>query len=54
MVIVAEDEWSGWQETVHLLSNPANATRLLESIRQADAGELHEHNLIQAAPSNRT
>jgi len=33
-------------KTVHLLSNPANAARLLHSIREADAGLAQEHALI--------
>lgn len=38
VVMLSEDEFAGWQETVHLLANPANAERLLRSIRSADAG----------------
>ena len=38
VVILSEEEFEGWQETVHLLSNPANAQRLLRSIQSADAG----------------
>jgi antitoxin YefM len=47
VVILSEEEFQGWQETVHLLSNPANAARLLRSIRSAGAGLAHEHDLIQ-------
>jgi antitoxin YefM len=47
VVILSEEEFEGWQETVHLLSNPANAKRLLESIREADAGLTTEHELIE-------
>jgi len=46
VVIVAADEWEGWQETVHLLRSPANAAHLLRSIQQADAGETRELALI--------
>jgi antitoxin YefM len=38
VVILSEAEFAGWQETVHLLSSPKNAARLLTSIRQLDAG----------------
>ena len=38
VVILSEEEFTGWQETVHLLSSPKNAARLLTSIRQLDAG----------------
>ena len=35
VVMLSEQEFAGWQETVHLLSNPVNAERLLRSIRAA-------------------
>jgi antitoxin YefM len=34
VVILPEEEFAGWQETVHLLSSPKNAARMLASIRQ--------------------
>ena len=48
VVMLSEDEFAGWQETVHLLSNPANAERLLRSIRAADAGATSERRLPKA------
>jgi antitoxin YefM len=48
VVMLSEDEFAGWQETVHLLSNPANAERLLRSIRAADAGATSERRLTKA------
>ena len=39
VVILSEEEFAGWRETVRLLSSPKNAARLLASIRQLDAGE---------------
>jgi antitoxin YefM len=47
VVILSEEEFESWQETVYLLSNPANAKRLLESIQEADAGLTTEHELIE-------
>jgi antitoxin YefM len=47
VVMIAEDEFEGWRETIHLLSNPANATRLLSALAQAEAGKLEEHELIE-------
>ena len=47
VVILSEEEFEGWQETVYLLSNPANAKRLLESIQEAGAGLATEHELIE-------
>ena len=43
VVMLSEQEFAGWQETVHLLSSPRNAARLLESIRELDAGDGTEH-----------
>ncbi len=39
VVVMSEEEFAGWQETVHLLSSPRNAERLLRSIRAAEAGD---------------
>ena len=36
VVMVSLDDWNAMEETMHLLSNPANAERLRESIRQLD------------------
>ena len=46
VVIMSETEFTGWQETVHLLSSPKNAKRLLASIRQTKAGGAQERKLI--------
>jgi len=45
VVVMSYEEFRGWEETVHLLGNPANAERLLASIAEADAGNLSEHEL---------
>lgn len=47
VVMIAEDDYEGLMETVHLLRAPANAVRLLESIQQANAGKLSELELIE-------
>lgn len=49
VVMIAESEFEGWQETVHLLRTPANAARLLRSVRDADAGRTQEHVLLHPA-----
>ena len=38
VVIMAEEEFAGWQETVHLLSSPANARRLLKAVADIKRG----------------
>jgi antitoxin YefM len=35
VVLMSEDDYEGLMETVHLLMNPANAARLLRSIKEA-------------------
>jgi antitoxin YefM len=52
VVMISEDEYEGLMETVHLLSSPANATRLLQSIEEADNGELSELELIEPKPTS--
>ena len=46
VVMISESEWAGMEETIHLLSSPENARRLMEAIRGLDAGEGEEHELI--------
>jgi antitoxin YefM len=36
VVLMSEDDYEGLVETVHLLKSPANATRLLRSIKDAN------------------
>jgi len=44
-VLVSREEYESLQETMHLLSSPNNAARLLASIEQANAGQLTERVL---------
>jgi antitoxin YefM len=50
VVMMSEEEFNGWQETVHLLRSPRNAERLLRSIRSAEAGEARERDPVPAKP----
>lgn len=43
-VLISEDEYNQYQETVYLLSNPANAKHLTESIEQLQTGDTIEAN----------
>lgn len=47
VVVVSASEWAGMEETLHLMSSPANAKRLMEGIARLDAGEGEEHEPIQ-------
>jgi antitoxin YefM len=38
MVMVSKAEWDSLQETLHLLSRPKNAARLLDAIDEANRG----------------
>lgn len=38
-VLMGLDEFNAWQETLYLLSNPANAAHILQSIREVEAGD---------------
>jgi antitoxin YefM len=46
VVMISEAEFAGWQETVHLLSSPGNAERLLRGVRQFEAARGTEHDLV--------
>lgn len=46
-ILISLDEFSAWQETLYLLSNPTNAKRLLNSIQEAKAGRVTEKALIE-------
>lgn len=52
VVMMSEAEFAGWQETVHLLSSPRNAERLLRGARQAESDGLTVHDLRPAKPSS--
>lgn len=47
LVIIPRAELEGLRETLHLLSSPANAERLLQSIAQLDAGLGLENPLVE-------
>jgi antitoxin YefM len=47
VVIVSLDDWNSMHETLHLLSTPNNAKRLLKSIAQIEAGLVVEREWIE-------
>jgi len=53
VVMMSEEEFAGWQETVHLLSSPVNAQRLLRGVRQAEE-PLAPRTLLPVAPHSGT
>jgi len=46
VVMVSLDDYNAMQETGYLLSTPANAARLRESIRQYEEGKAQERDLL--------
>ena len=46
-VLLSLEEFNSWQETLYLLSNPANAAHLRQSISEAKAGKTLERELIE-------
>ncbi|EDN68414.1 protein containing DUF172 [Beggiatoa sp. PS] len=46
-LLMSLDEFNAWQETLYLLSNPANAEHLQKSIAQAKMGKSQERELIE-------
>ena len=47
VVIVSKTDYDALQETLYLLSSPANARRLNEAISELEAGEGAEHKIIE-------
>jgi antitoxin YefM len=48
VIVLSEDEYEGMMETLHLLRSPANAERLLRSIKSAEAGQLTDRDVVEA------
>lgn len=44
VVVLAEGEYESMQETLHLLSNPANASRLRASMGELERGDTVERD----------
>ena len=47
VVILSLDEFNSWQETLYLLSNPANADHLRKSIKEDLSGKAIDRELIE-------
>ena len=47
-VVMSLDTFTSWQETVHLLTTPANAAHLAKSIRQLRDGKVKANGLTDA------
>jgi antitoxin YefM len=47
VVMVSLADWNAMEETLHLLSSPANAARLQAAVAQLESGRGTERELIQ-------
>lgn len=47
VVMISLAEYESLEETLHLLRDPANAERLLQSIAEAEAARLVEHDAVE-------
>lgn len=46
-VLISIEEYNSFKETAYLLSTPANAARLAQSLNQSSQGEILTHGLIE-------
>lgn len=46
VVMISLSDWSAIEETLHLLSSPANAARLREGVAELEAGGGSERDLV--------
>jgi antitoxin YefM len=54
VVLMSEEDYEGLMETVHLLKSPANAMRLLRSIKEANEGKLIEREILEPTKTGHT
>lgn len=47
VVVISMSEWNAISETLHLLSTPRNAERLISAIRRLEAGQGEVRELIE-------
>lgn len=52
VVVLSLADYKSFEETLHLLSNPANAARLMRSIAQAEAGQFVGHDIASRASAS--
>ena len=48
VVIVSLEDYEAVRETAYLMRSPANARRLLDAMERLEAGQGHEHELVDA------
>jgi len=46
-VLISYDDYKSLEETLHLLSSPANSKRLLKSIEELETGKGKERDIIE-------
>lgn len=53
VVMMSLEDYNAIEETAYLLSSPANAARLQESMMQAEQGKVTQKKLIEEQTSNK-
>jgi antitoxin YefM len=51
VVVLSLEEYRGMEETLYLMRSPANARRLLRSIRAAERGDVTPRTLVEPKPA---
>lgn len=54
VVMMPLDEFNSWKETLHLLSNPANAAHLRRSVSELEAGQARPGVLVTQTQTGET
>lgn len=47
VILISKKEYTSMEETLHLLSSPANAERLRQGIEDFDKGNFSTHQLVE-------
>lgn len=47
VVVLSKTDYESLTETLHLLGNPNNAKRLIDGLKEFEAGKGMEHNLVE-------
>ncbi len=53
VVMMSLEDFNAIEETAYLLRSPANAERLRQSVKQAEAGKIIRHDLIEETESKK-
>ncbi|PCJ30233.1 MAG: type II toxin-antitoxin system prevent-host-death family antitoxin [Gammaproteobacteria bacterium] len=46
-IVMSLDDFHAYEETAYLMASPKNAQRLSQAINEVEAGQVHQHDLIE-------